>query len=146
MPSLASPAGAFVTLHAAGGELRGCIGFVEARRPLWTTVWAAARDAALEDPRFDAVRPSEVRDLLIEISVLSPLQPALPRNVRVGEHGIVLSLGPRRGLLLPQVATERGWSRERFLDAGCEKAGLPRDAWRTGASLEVFTAEVFGER
>ncbi len=144
-PALSAPSGAFVTLHSPDGTLRGCIGFIEARRPLWPTVWEAAREAAISDPRFEPVSPAEVDALRLEISALGPLRPASPADVRVGEHGIVLSRGPRRGLLLPQVPAEFGWDREQFLDAGCEKAGLPRGAWRDGsASLEIFPAEVFG--
>ncbi|MEK7466786.1 MAG: AmmeMemoRadiSam system protein A [Planctomycetota bacterium] len=144
-PALAAAAGAFVTLHSGVRALRGCIGYVEARRALWVTVWDAARQAALDDPRFEPVKPVEVDSLAIEISVLGTLQSADAASVRVGQHGIVLSRGPRRGLLLPQVAVERGWDTERFLDAGCEKAGLPPGAWReAGAKIEVFTAEVFG--
>ncbi|KAF0245832.1 MAG: hypothetical protein FD180_1244 [Planctomycetota bacterium] len=144
-PSLAAAAGAFVTLHGSGRSLRGCIGYVEARRPLWVTVWDAARQAALDDPRFQPVNHAEVDTLAIEISVLGALQAADPASVRIGQHGIVLSRGPRRGLLLPQVAVEHGWDAERFLEAGCEKAGLPPNSWRdAGARIEVFTAEVFG--
>lgn len=144
-PALSAPSGAFVTLHAADGDLRGCIGFIEARRPLWPTVWEAAREAAVSDPRFEPVSPAEVDTLRFEISVLGPPRPATPPDVRVGEHGIILSRGPRRGLLLPQVPVEHHWDREQFLDAGCDKAGLPRGAWRDGtASLEIFPAEVFG--
>lgn len=144
-PALEAAAGAFVTLHKEARSLRGCVGFVESRRGLWFTVWDAAREAAVCDPRFKPVAPAEVEALAIEISVLGTLQSADPAAVRVGQHGIVLSRGPRRGLLLPQVAVEHGWDRERFLDAGCEKAGLPEGAWReAGAKIEIFTAEVFG--
>ena len=143
-PALAVASGAFVTLHELSRRLRGCIGYVEPRRALWVTVWDAARQAALDDPRFEPVTPPEVDALAIEISVLGALQPADPAAVRVGQHGVVLSRGPRRGLLLPQVPVEHGWDRDQFLDAGCEKAGLPPGSWRdAGAKLEIFTAEVF---
>ncbi|MCC6739889.1 MAG: AmmeMemoRadiSam system protein A [Planctomycetia bacterium] len=144
-PALLALAGAFVTLHSPDQGLRGCIGFVEARRPLWPTVWDAAREAAVSDPRFEPVAAAEVDLLTLEISVLGPLLPASALDVRVGEHGIVLSRGPRRGLLLPQVPVEHGWDRDRFLEAACDKAGLPRGAWRDAAvTLEIFSAEVFG--
>lgn len=144
-PALVAAAGAFVTLHGEQRSLRGCIGYVEARRALWFTVWDAAREAALSDPRFEPVAPSEVESLSIEISVLGALRAAEAAAVRVGQHGVVLSRGPRRGLLLPQVAVEHGWDTERFLDAACEKAGISPGSWREGgARIEIFTAEVFG--
>ncbi|MCE9582859.1 MAG: AmmeMemoRadiSam system protein A [Planctomycetes bacterium] len=144
-PALAALAGAFVTLRDPDGGLRGCIGYIEAKNPLHETVRAAAREAAISDPRFEPVTPVEAAALSIEISVLSAIAPAEASSVRPGLHGVVLSRGPRRGLLLPQVATENGWNVEQFLEACCDKAGLPRTAWRDGsAKIEIFTAEVFG--
>jgi AmmeMemoRadiSam system protein A len=142
---LEDPAGAFVSLHDAAGGLRGCIGYVEARRALWQTVWSAASGAAAQDSRFSPVTSAEVASLSIEISVLSEPRRARAEDVQVGEHGVIVSEGPRRGLLLPQVASDRGWDAEEFLEACCDKAGLPPGAWRNGATLEVFTAEVFHE-
>ncbi len=141
---LLAPGAAFVTL-LRGGKLCGCIGYTEARAPLFRTVQECAVAAATEDPRFPSVRPEEVESLRIEVSVLTPLVPARPEEVVPGLHGVMVSRGGRRGLLLPQVATEYGWGREEFLARTCEKAGLPPDAWRKGARIRVFRAEVFGE-
>jgi AmmeMemoRadiSam system protein A len=141
---LAEPRGAFTTLHLEG-ELRGCIGYVLPTQSLYATVAEAARAAALDDPRFPPVTPAEAAHLKIEISVLSPLQPIRPEQVIVGQHGLVVTLGNRRGLLLPQVPIEWKWNRETFLAHTCLKAGLPADAWQHGAQLQAFTAEVFGE-
>lgn len=136
--------GAFVTLHE-DGELRGCIGMMVAVKPLADTVHEMARAAALEDPRFDAVRVDELDKLQLEISVLSPMFAIAPEDVVVGRHGLAISYEGRRGILLPQVAPEWGWDRETFLAQLCRKARLPMDQWRRGAKLEAFTAEVFGE-
>jgi AmmeMemoRadiSam system protein A len=99
----------------------------------------------LDDPRFPPVTPAEAPHLKIGISVLSPLQPIRPEEVVVGRHGLVVTQGNRRGLLLPQVPIEWKWDRETFLSQTCLKAGLPADAWQHGAQLQGFTAEVFGE-
>ncbi len=143
---LGEPAGAFVTLRR-GKQLRGCIGHLEASpASLALAVAWAAKSAALEDPRFEPVRPEEVAELTIEISVLTPFEEIAPEKVVPGTHGLVIQQGNRRGLLLPQVATEHGLSRERFLEETCAKAGLPRDAWRDSATrVFAFTAEVFSE-
>ncbi len=144
---LGEPGGAFVTLRR-GRNLRGCIGHLEAGNVDWLamTVAMAARSAALEDPRFEPVRPEEVAELTIEVSVLTPFVEIAPEKVVPGTHGLVIQQGNRRGLLLPQVATEHGLSRERFLEETCAKAGLPRDAWREAATrVFAFTAEVFSE-
>ena len=141
---LAEPRGAFTTLHLEG-ELRGCIGFVLPIQSLYAAVAESASAAALDDPRFQPVTPAEAPHLKIEISVLSPLQPIRPEEVVVGRHGLVVTQGNRRGLLLPQVPIEWKWDRETFLSQTCLKAGLPADAWQHGAQLQGFTAEVFGE-
>ncbi len=141
---LKAPGAAFVTLTEEG-HLRGCIGYTEARAPLYRTVQECAVASATEDPRFLPVAPDEIGALRIEISVLTPLVPIRPDAVDVGVHGLMVTRGGRRGLLLPQVPTEYGWDREMFLAQVCVKAGLPRDAWRTGAELYSFTAEVFAE-
>jgi AmmeMemoRadiSam system protein A len=124
--------GAFVTLHKSR-SLRGCIGYAEPAKPLFCSVRECAFAAALHDPRFEPVVPDELPDLHIEISVLSPLQVIAPEQIEVGRHGLIVSLGPRRGLLLPQVASSWKWDRSRFLEEACVKAGLPRDAWNRGA-------------
>ncbi len=136
--------GAFTTLHL-DGKLRGCVGYVFAVKPLVRTIVETAQAAAFHDTRFDPVTAEEARQLEIEISVLSRLQPIAPEDIEVGRHGLVVTYGSRRGLLLPQVATEYGWDAVTFLEETCHKAGLPADAWQHGAVIEAFTAEVFGE-
>jgi len=138
---LRAPGAAFVTLTRAGA-LRGCIGYVHAIQPLAEAVGHAAASAATGDPRFPSVTAAELTEIGIEISVLSPLHRVTDAvEVRVGIHGLHISQDDRRGLLLPQVATEYGWDREMFLRQTCIKAGLPPDAWRHGAELQVFTVE-----
>jgi AmmeMemoRadiSam system protein A len=143
-PHLREARGAFTTLHQ-NGKLRGCVGMVMALKPLDETICEMARAAALEDTRFSPVTESELASLQIEISVLSPMFEIAPEDVVVGQHGLMVSYGGRRGLLLPQVALEWGWDRETFLEQTCRKAGLAPDSWKRGAKLEAFTAEVFGE-
>ena len=142
--ALLEPAGAFVTLRREG-RLRGCIGHVFAEKPLYQVVQDCAVSAALADLRFSPITPEELPALYIEISVLSALTSVAPEQIEVGRHGLFVSKGRRHGLLLPQVAVEWHWDRERFIEETCAKAGLPPDAWRKGAALEAFTAQVFGE-
>jgi AmmeMemoRadiSam system protein A len=149
-PDLPEASGAFVTLKKKNGDLRGCIGTLECRRPLAEEVARVAVCAAREDPRFEPVRPSELADIDVEVSVLGPLEPIDPLDpdpsaIVIGVHGLVVERGYRRGLLLPQVATELGWDRETFLAHTCTKAGLPADAWRHGAKVYRFAADVFGD-
>lgn len=141
------PRGAFVTLTTRSGDLRGCIGHILPLLPLDETVAGMAVAAALEDPRFPPVRPQELPSLSIEISALTVPRPAASAEaVEVGRHGLIVTRGPCRGLLLPQVPAESGWNREEFLRHTCRKAGLPPEAWREpGTKLEVFEAEVWGE-
>jgi uncharacterized protein len=139
--------GAFVTLKR-GGRLRGCIGTLECRRALAHEVARVAVSAATADPRFEPLTASELEGLEIEVSVLGPLEPIDPFDehaFEIGRHGLVVELGSRRGLLLPQVATEWGWDREAFLSQTCVKAALPHDAWRKGAKVHRFSGEVFGD-
>jgi AmmeMemoRadiSam system protein A len=136
--------GVFTTLYLQG-ELRGCVGYAMPVAPLYRAVDETARAAAFEDSRFLPVTRAEAPLLDISLSVLSPLSPIQPEQVEVGRHGLVVSVGFSRGLLLPQVPTEYGWDRETFLEQTCRKAGLPSDAWRRGAKLDAFTAEVFGD-
>jgi hypothetical protein len=145
--ALDTECGAFVTLTRRG-ELRGCIGYVRAVKPLRQTIAEMAVQAALHDPRFQAVTARELPDLDIEISVLSPLEEVKDvSTIEVGRHGLVIQEGARSGLLLPQVASEYGWDRETFLDHTCLKAGLPAGSWkRKGVVILAFTAEVFGEK
>lgn len=135
--------GAFVTLKKRG-LLRGCIGFIKPVLPLYQTVIQAAIYAACRDQRFLPVSPDELKDLEIEISVLTPLKKIdNPNFIEVGKHGLFISKGNRSGLLLPQVPVENQWSREIFLQQTCLKAGLPQDAWKQEADLFVFEAIVF---
>ncbi len=143
-PHLAEPRGAFTTLHLQG-KLRGCIGYILPADSLYKTVVDTARAAAFEDPRFEPVALPDLPELRVEISVLSLPRPIRPDEVVVGKHGLIVSQGARRGLLLPQVPMEWEWDRETFLAQTCLKAGLPSDAWQHGAQLQGFTAEVFGE-
>jgi AmmeMemoRadiSam system protein A len=136
--------GAFVTLRK-GHRLRGCIGIVEASQPLYQTVVECAASAALYDPRFHPVVPEELPDLHIEISVLSALVDITPYQVEVGRHGLLVSQGSTRGVLLPQVPVEWDWDRERFLEETCQKAGLPKNAWRYGARIQAFTVQIINE-
>ena len=135
---------AFTTLHITG-KLRGCIGYVFPTQPLYQTVAETARSAAFEDPRFEPVTPAEAQLLQIEISVLSPLQTIAPEGIVVGKHGLVVTKGNQRGLLLPQVPVEWDWDRETFLSQTCLKAGLPADAWLHDVEVQAFTAEVFSD-
>ena len=143
---LPEASGAFVTIKRRG-ELRGCLGTLQCRGSLAEEVARCAADAASEDPRFPHVAEEELPELHIEVSVLGPLEEIAPdpAHVVVGRHGLVAEQGLRRGLLLPQVATEWGWTAEQFLRQTCVKAGLPGDAWRHGARIYRFDAEVFGE-
>jgi AmmeMemoRadiSam system protein A len=140
------PGGAFVTLHQRG-RLRGCIGHLEASEPLGRVVARCAVAAARSDPRFAPVSASELPEIDIELSVLGPLERLHDvQTLEIGRHGLVVEMGMERGLLLPQVATEHGWDCATFLEQTCRKAGLSRDAWKNGAELWIFEAEVFGER
>ncbi len=135
----------FVTL-TVGDRLRGCVGNMNPSGSLLESVAACAVASATADPRFRPLAPGEFDKVRIEISILSPPVPAAgPPDIVPGTHGIIVTQGQRRGLLLPQVATEHGWTAETFLSQACVKAGLRPDAWRGGGGIEVFTAEVFAE-
>ncbi len=142
---LKEKAGAFVTLHK-NGQLRGCIGYIQGVAPLAETVRENVCNASTDDSRFPKVQPSELNDIDIEISVMSPLKKInYPEEVVAGKHGVIFKKGYNQGVFLPQVATEQGWNRETFLKQLGLKAGLDTDAYKT-AELLVFTAEVFGEK
>jgi uncharacterized protein len=145
VPNLGESTGAFVTLHHRG-RLRGCIGQIDMDQSLVEVVAHCAKSAAFEDPRFDPLRPDELAETEIELSVLSSLEEIAPNRIEAGKHGLMVSLGRQRGVLLPQVAIECRWAAGRFLEETCVKAGLKRDAWREpGTKIECFTAEVFRE-
>ncbi len=141
---LREPYGIFVTLNKHS-TLRGCIGRIISDQPLYISCEQMARAAALEDPRFPAVTEKELPDLEIEISILTPLEKVKDFNdIVIGRDGLVISKGYARGLLLPQVAAEYGWTVEQFLEETCHKAGLPADAYKSkDAEIHKFSAEVF---
>jgi AmmeMemoRadiSam system protein A len=143
-PHLSELRGAFTTLYSKG-KLRGCVGYPLPLFPLARTVIETATAAALSDPRFVPVALDEARQLRVSISVLSQLRPIRAEEVEIGRHGLLVSQNANHGLLLPQVAVEHGWDRITFLEQTCAKAGLPANAWHTGAGLEAFTAEVFAD-
>ncbi|SPF51685.1 AMMECR1 domain protein [Syntrophobacter sp. SbD1] len=141
---LKEPGAAFVCIHK-GKDLRGCIGMIEARMPLWETISTMAVQAAFEDPRFCALANDEIDSIDIEISVLTPIRRiAGPSEIEIGKHGLLVRKGCHSGLLLPQVAIEHGLDRDRFLDLTCRKAGLHEKAW-TDKEVEtyIFSADVF---
>lgn len=144
--SLRHPSGVFVTLRI-DDELRGCIGYVEPLFPLAQATRDVAVKAAMEDPRFNPLTTSELETIIIEISVLSALENLDDvEKIEIGKHGLVIDAGYRRGLLLPQVATEYNWDREKFLNHTAMKAGLPPDAWkRKEVQLYTFTVDKFAE-
>jgi AmmeMemoRadiSam system protein A len=142
---LAEPGSAFVTAHCSR-RLRGCVGRTDRTLALAEVVAQCAIAAALRDTRFRPVNPDELDSMSVEISVLSELEPMAGDALAVGTHGVAVCSGDRRGLLLPQVAVERGWSIERFLEETCAKAGLAPGAWRDPETQILgFTAEVFSE-
>jgi AmmeMemoRadiSam system protein A len=137
--------GAFVTLKA-NEQLRGCIGYPLPYKPLYETIIDSAISAATQDFRFEPLSLQELPEIKIEISVLS--LPQLIKDIKqveVGKHGIIVSKGPCRGLLLPQVPVEWNWDLETYLCHGCLKAGLDEDEWKKGAQVETFSAQVFSE-
>ncbi|MCD6293117.1 MAG: AmmeMemoRadiSam system protein A [Deltaproteobacteria bacterium] len=136
--------GAFVTLKK-GGDLRGCIGYIEAFKPLYQTIREMASAAAFNDPRFSELTSREWPEIEIELSVLTPLREIDdPDIIEVGKHGLLIRHGNASGLLLPQVAVEYGWSRDEFLAHTCHKAGLAPDCWRrSGTKIYIFSADIF---
>jgi AmmeMemoRadiSam system protein A len=136
--------GAFVTLKTKG-QLRGCIGHTQALKPLSQTVIDMAEAAAFQDPRFPPLSKQELKDLSIEISALTPFRQIQDiQEIQVGKHGLFIERGFNAGLLLPQVATEYGWDTLTFVEHTCQKAGLPKDAWKVKKTkIQVFSAEIF---
>jgi AmmeMemoRadiSam system protein A len=143
--TLAQARGVFTSLYS-NDQLRGCVGYVRPEFSLYRAVADSARAAAFADTRFSPITKEETPDLRVELSVLSPVQVIAPEAIEVGRHGLLITLNGNRGLLLPQVAVEHGWDRTTFLEQTCRKAGLPLHAWREGAAIEAFTAQVFGEK
>lgn len=149
-PQFMEKRGAFVTLHK-DGDLRGCIGYPLPIKPLLETIVDNAVSAAAEDYRFNPVTPNELKDIDIEISILTvPEAVASYKDVVVGRDGIIISKGFNKGLLLPQVPVEQGWDLDQYISYGCMKAGLSADEWKKpGKSIvciETFQAIVFGEK
>lgn len=137
----------FVTLHDMAGNLRGCIGNIEAFEPLSDNLVRNACNAAFSDPRFPPLDPEELGEISIELSILTPPEPvADPTKFVIGEDGIILRQGMRGAVFLPQVAPEQGWDQETTLAYLSGKAGLPADGWKQpGTVFQTFRAEVFGE-
>jgi uncharacterized protein len=144
-PHLAEARGAFTTIYL-DDKLRGCVGYVFPVASVYRTVADTARAAAFEDTRFNSVTREEAPRLEVSLSVLSLPEPVRAAQVEVGRHGLLISQHGHRGLLLPQVPLEHQWDRVTFLQQTCRKAGLALDAWQRGATIEAFTAEVFGDR
>jgi AmmeMemoRadiSam system protein A len=143
--NLSDVGGAFVTLRRHR-RLRGCIGQLASDLPLAHVVAYCARAAALDDPRFDPVAAHELGEIDIELSVLSLPRDVTPTEIEPGRHGLIVSMGSRRGLLLPQVAREYCWSSQHFLEETCVKGGFDRNAWQIESTrIQAFTAEVFSE-
>jgi uncharacterized protein len=144
-PHLSELRGTFASLYLRG-DLRGCVGYVVPTAPLYRTVAETARAAAFEDNRFPPVTRDEASHLEIELSILSPLESIHADAIEIGRHGLLITQHGRRGLLLPQVAVEHQWNRNTFLEQTCRKAHLPPDVWQKGATIQAFTAEVFGDK
>ena len=147
-PRLTAISGAFVTLNKQG-ELRGCIGNIIGQKPLYQTVRDMAIESATADPRFQPVTKEELKDINIEISVLSPLRKISDiSEFELGRHGVIVKKGWNQGVFLPQVALETGWSKEEFLSNLCaHKAGLSPDAWKDPKTeIHIFSAIVFSEK
>jgi len=148
LPVFQQKQGVFVTLKKQG-HLHGCIGNFMPSVALAENIKQMALAAAFNDPRFLPLQPSELKDINIEISILSPLQKISdPQLIEVGKHGVYIKSGNQSGVYLPQVATELGWDREQFLNSLCEeKVGLKRDCWKDStAELFVFTVQAFSEK
>jgi AmmeMemoRadiSam system protein A len=144
--ALDTPCGAFVSVHH-GHDLRGCLGRLETDWPVARVVAHLGRAVADSDPRFPPVSIGELSALMIEISILTPESKMRSLDeIEIGRHGLVVESGRRRGVLLPQVAVEHKWDVPTFLEHTCLKAGLSADAWKRGASVLLFEAQVFGER
>jgi AmmeMemoRadiSam system protein A len=141
----AAASGVFVSIHC-DGDLRGCLGTLDRRERLAEAVARLAGDVSHEDVRFRPLVEVELSRVTIDLSVLTPVERVDDlSSIVVGIDGLIVEKSGQKGLLLPQVATEHGWDREAFLSYTCVKAGLAPDAWRKGATVYRFQAEVFGE-
>lgn len=144
--------GVFITVKTyPERRLRGCIGIPRPRKPLYKAVIKAARDAAYSDPRFPPLKKEDLGSITVELSILTLPEKVeteeAPKEIKVGEDGLIVSKGIRTGLLLPQVAVDRDWDSKEFLEETCRKAGLPRDAWKSeDTEIQVFQAQVFKEK
>ncbi len=146
--------GVFITLNSfPDKQLRGCIGFPEPVFPLWNAVIEASVSAGFKDPRFPPLKANELEEIVIEISILSVPElidckpEELSKNMDIGEDGLIVRSSRTSGLLLPQVATEYGWSEEEFLEHTCMKAGLEQNCWKNSKNkFYKFQAQVFGEK
>ncbi len=145
--------GAFVTINRyKSEELRGCIGYPEPIYPLKDAIIKGAKGAT-NDPRFPALKEEELSSVLVEVSLLTPPEKIecddpseLPKKIKCGKHGLIISKGARKGLLLPQVPVDHEWGEEKFLDHTCRKAGLPPNEWKTGdCHIEAFEGAIFKE-
>ncbi|UCC40442.1 MAG: AmmeMemoRadiSam system protein A [Candidatus Aminicenantes bacterium] len=137
--------GAFVTLKK-NDELRGCIGYPLPYKPLYETIIDVAVSSATQDFRFESLSLEELPEMKIEISVLTLPKPIKDvKEIELGKHGIIISKGASKGLLLPQVPVEWNWDLETYIGHGCLKAGLDEDEWKKGAKIEIFSAQVFSE-
>jgi AmmeMemoRadiSam system protein A len=156
-PNLWLQVGIFVTLwlqdgrepppHWPHGYLRGCVGHVQSDLPMYEAVAKTAVEAATNDPRFPALTPAEFKHICFEISLLSPLMPVKSLDeIEIGKHGLLITNGVMRGLLLPQVAVNRNWGRREFVTAVCHKANLPSNIWPQDAKLYSFTSIEFVEK
>ena len=146
IPKFLEKRGVFVTLHKKG-KLRGCIGYPLPTKALAEAVVDNAIAAAVEDYRFSPVSASELKDIDIELSILTvPRKVKSVQEVVVGRDGIIISKSFMKGLLLPQVPVEQGWDLEQYISWGCRKAGLPDNEWKKGVDIETFQAIVFGEK
>ncbi len=146
-PTLKCNCGVFCTL-TINNYLRGCIGYIESEKPVLETLKMAAVQAAMNDPRFTPINEDELEKINIEISILSePFPMKSYDDIELGKHGVILDEYGKRGLLLPQVPIEHNMSKEEYLGAICQKAGLPAESWKEKVlNMELFTASVFSEK
>lgn len=146
--NLKQQAGAFVSLHI-NKQLRGCIGMIESKKPLYETIIEMAMEASSSDPRFEPVKAEELKDINLEVSVLFPKKKIKHLDeIKLGVHGVIVKRGFASGVFLPQVAVETGWSKEEFMENLCEgKACLPPDSYKDKETeIYIFEAQVFSER